>query len=91
MQIHHDEKERCACGVHIADNPAARHIAHDVFHGSERYGEVVGVGGAVWFKVHGQENAADDLNHQNEQGERAEVIPKVEVFGCVVLPNVVVP
>ena len=91
MQIHHDKEERRAGGVHITDNPAARYVAHDVFHGGERHGEVVGVGGAVRFEVHGQENAADDLNYQNEQGERTEVIPEIEVFGCVVLPDVVVP
>ena len=69
MQIHHHEKHRCAGGVHIADNPAARHIAHDVFHCGKGGGQVIGVGIAVGFVVHGQEDAADDLNHQHQQGQ----------------------
>ena len=32
VQIHHDEEHRCACGVHVANDPAARHVTHDVFH-----------------------------------------------------------
>ena len=91
MQIDHDKEERCARGVHITDNPAARYIAHDVFHRRERHGQVVGIGGAVGFEVHRQENAADDLDNQHEQCERAEEIPKIEVFGCVVFADVVVP
>ena len=41
VQIHHDEEHRSAGGVHIADNPAAGHIAHNVFYCCKRSGQMV--------------------------------------------------
>jgi hypothetical protein len=38
--------------------------------------------------VHHQEDAGDDLEHQHQQGQRAEEIPEVEVLGRVVLGEV---
>ena len=51
---------------------------------------MVQAGCAVWFVIHGQENAADDLNHQHQHGQRAKEIPEVKVFRRVVFANVVV-
>ena len=70
--------------MHVADQPAPLHIAHDVLHG----GEGLGGGGLV---VHGQPDAGDDLQDQHEQGQRAEKIPEVEVLGRVVASQVFVP
>ena len=84
VQIHHDEEHRGAGRVHIADNPAAGHIAHDVFHCGKRSRQMVLVQVTVWLVVHGEEDAADNLNHQHQQGQRTEEIPKIEVFRCVI-------
>ncbi len=82
MQINNNEEERCADGMHVADNPTAGHVAHDVLDCSKGSRQMVGVQVAVGFVVHGQENAADDLNHEDKQGQRAEVVPKLKFFGA---------
>ena len=69
---------RRAGGVHVADEPAPRHVAHDVLDRRERRGRV----GLV---VHRQEDAGDDLDHQHQQRQRAEEVPEVEVLRRVVL------
>ena len=84
VQIHDDEEHRRAGGVDVADQPAALHVAHDVLDRLER---LVRVG----LVVHRQEDAADDLDHQHEQRERAEVVPEVEVLRRVVLGDVLLP
>ncbi len=81
VQVHHDEERRGARGVHVADQPAPGHVAHDVLDGLERLG---GVG----LVVHHQEDAGDDLDHQHQQRERAEDVPEVEVLRSVVLRHV---
>ena len=87
VQIHHDEERRGAGGVHVADQPAARHVTHDVFDRSEGHRDAGGVQGGIRLVVHHQEDAGDDLDHQHQQGQRAEEIPEVEVLRCVVLGN----
>ncbi|MNT48393.1 hypothetical protein D3C72_1851740 [compost metagenome] len=62
MQIHHHKEGRSARGVHVADQPAPGHIAHDVLDRSERQ---VGVG----LVVHDQEDPGHDLDHQHDQGQ----------------------
>ena len=69
---------RRAGRVQVADQPAPRHLAHDVLDRGEREGRV----GLV---VHREEDAGDDLQHQHQQRERAEVVPEVEVLRRVVL------
>ena len=91
VQIHNDEEERCAGGVHVADNPAAGHVAHDVLYCGKGSRQMVGIQVAVRFVVHGQENTADDLNYQDEQSQRAEVIPEVEVLRRIVLSQMLIP
>ena len=78
VEVHHDEERRGARGVQVADEPAPLDVAHDVLNGTE------GVGGRG-LVVHRQEDARDELEDQHEQGQRAEVIPDVEVLGRVVL------
>lgn len=81
VQIHHDEEQRGAGAVHVADQPAPLHVAHDVFDRGER------IGGAG-LVVHRQEDAGDDLVDQHHDGQRAEVVPEVEVLRRVVLADV---
>ena len=52
---------------------------------------MVGVKVAVRFVVHGQKNTADDLNYKDKQGQRAEVIPEVEVLRRIVLSQMLIP
>ena len=73
VQVHDDEEHRRAGRVHVADEPAPRDVAHDVLDRLERLRRV----GLV---VHREEDAGDDLHHQHERGERAEVVPEVEVL-----------
>ena len=81
VQVHDDEERRGAGRVHVADEPAPLHVAHDVFDRGER----IGRRGLV---VHRQEDAGDDLHHQHQQRQRAEVVPEVEILRRVVLAGV---
>ena len=90
VQIYYDKEERCTGGVHVADNPAAGYVTHDVFDCGKGNRQVLRVGCAVGLEVHRQENTAHDLDDKYQQSQRAEEIPEVEIFRCVVLPNVFV-
>jgi hypothetical protein len=63
--------------VHVADDPAARHLAHDVFHRGERQVR-------VRLVVHGEKNAGHDLDSQHQHRQSAEVVPEVEVLRRVI-------
>ena len=78
VEINHHKKCRSASGVHVADQPTPGHIAHDVFDRGECQC-------CIWLVVHDQENARDNLDHEHKQGQRAEKVPEIEVFGRVVL------
>jgi hypothetical protein len=67
-----------------ADEPAPIHVAHDVFHRRKRFG-------GRRFVVHRQENAGDELIHQNQQRERSEVVPEVEILRRVVFGDLAAP
>ena len=84
VQVHADEEHRGAGGVDVADEPAAGHVAHDVLDRGEGFLR-------ARLVVHGEEDARDDLDHQHQQGERAEVVPEVEVLRSVVLRHLVLP
>ena len=56
VKVDNDKKHRCACRVHVADEPSARDFAHDVF---DRLECVLGVG----LVVHDKENSRHDLQH----------------------------
>ena len=81
VQIHHHEEQRGAGGVHVADQPAAFDIAHDVFDRGEGFRR-------ARFEVHGQEDAGDDLIDQDQHGQRTEVVEQIEVLRCVVFRHV---
>ena len=70
--------------MHVADQPAPVHVAHDVFDRGERLRRR----GLV---VHRQEDAGDQLIHQHQQRQRSEVVPEVEVLRRVVLGNLALP
>ena len=73
MQIHHHKESRSARGMHIANNPAARHIAHDVFDRLESLGR-------IRFVMHDEEDTCDNLYHQHQERQRAKDVPEVKVF-----------
>src|SRR5690606_7886370 len=60
VQINHHEEHGCAGGVHVADEPAPRHFAHDVF-------KRVECQVAIGLVVHDQEDTGHDLNDQHQQ------------------------
>jgi hypothetical protein len=74
VHIRYDEEHRCAVLVHVAQQPAEIHVAHDVLDGSE--GEH-----GVRLVVHRQEDAGDDHDHQVHQRQRAEIPEVVEIPG----------
>ncbi len=84
VQIDDDEEGRRTRRVHVADQPAPGHVAHDVLDRAE--GER-----RVGLVVHRQEDAGDDLHHQHQHRERAEDVPPVEVLRRVVLAPLIVP
>ena len=84
VQVHDNEEGGGPRGMHVADDPAAQDVSHDVFDRFERLG-------GVRLVVHRQENTRDDLQHQDEGGERAEVVPEVEVLRRDVLAPLVLP
>ena len=57
VQVDDDEEERRAGGMHVAQQPAVRHLAHDVFDGVEGRG-------LTHLVMHGEEDAGDQLQHQ---------------------------
>ena len=63
VQIHDDEEGRSAGGMHVADQPAVIHFAHDVFDGVERRR-------LARLVVHGEEDAGDQLYDQHHQRQR---------------------
>ena len=62
VQVHDDEEGAGTCRVHVANQPAPRDVAHDVFDRGEGQG-------SVRLVVHRQKDAGDDLDHQNQQRE----------------------
>ena len=67
-----EEEHRRAVGVHIAQQPAVVHVAHDAFDGIE--GEV-----DMRRVVHREHDAGDDLRRQQEREDAAEGPPIVQV------------
>ena len=74
VDVDHDEEHRGAVGVGVAQQPAVVHVAHDVLDAVEGHAGMRRV-------VHRQHDAGDDLQHQDDHGERAEVPEVVEVPG----------
>ncbi|MNZ64110.1 hypothetical protein D3C78_822720 [compost metagenome] len=84
VQVHHHEERRSASGVHVAQNPAVLHVAHDVFDGGESL-----LGGRR--EAHGQPDTGEDLVDQHQQCQGAEEVPEVEVLRSVVLAQMIFP
>ena len=72
VDIRDDEEHRRAVLVHVADQPAVVHVAHDVLHAVERQA-------GVRLVVHRQEDAGQDHDHQRDHGQRAEIPEVVEI------------
>ena len=72
MEIDDDEEEAGPVGVGIAHQPARIDVAHRLFDGAERH-QVIGT------IMHRQDDAGDDLDHQGEAGQDAEVPEIIEV------------
>ena len=70
--------------VHQRSEHMQVHVAHDVFDRAERFR---GRG----LVAHRQENTGHQLIHQNQQRERAEVVPEIEILRRVVLGHVFSP
>src|SRR6056297_297631 len=68
--------------MHVADQPAPFHVAHDVFDGIEgfRRGRLV---------THRQEDAGDDLDDESQERQRAEHVEPVEILRRVIAGDVV--
>ena len=84
VQVDDDEERGGAGGVHVADEPPPFDVAHDVLDGLE--GER-----RIRLVEHREPDAGDDLQHQHQQGQRAEEVPEVEVLRRVVVREVLVP
>ncbi len=84
VQIDHDKEERCTRGMHVANQPAPFHVAHDVGDRAERLGS----GRLV---EHREPDTGEQLVGQHQHGQRAKVVPDVEVLRGVVLADVFVP
>lgn len=75
VHIHDDEERRCAGGVQQAQDRAVLDVTHDVLDGGERLFRRRRV-------AHRQPHTGDDLVDQHQQGQRAEEVEEVEVFGA---------
>ena len=65
VDVDGDEEERGAVGMHVAQQPARIHVAHDLL---DRIEGEIGVGRIV----HGQHDAGQDLRHQHDRQDAAE-------------------
>ena len=81
VHVHNDEESRSTGGVHVANQPAPGHVAHDVLDRTKSQC-------CIRLVVHRQKNAGGDLNHQHQQRQRAEDVPEVEIFRRVVFTQV---
>ena len=79
MQVDHGEEGGRAHRVHVADQPAPLHVAHDELDGLEA------LAGGV---EHGQPDAGEQLVDQHHHGQHAKVVPEIEVLRSVVLRHV---
>ena len=84
VQVDDDEERGRPGGVHVPDEPSPFDVAHDVLDGLE--GEL-----RIRLVEHREPDAGDDLQHQHQQGQRAEEVPEVEVLRRVVMGEVFVP
>ena len=74
VQIDREEEQRRAVGMHVAQRPAAVHVAHDVLDRAKAPRDA----GVV---VHHQDDAGHDLHHQAEEEHDAPDPHPVQVLG----------
>ena len=84
VQVHGDEEERGSGRMHVANEPSPLDVAHDGLDGVERFGR----GRLV---VHREPDPAHDLDDEDDERDRAEVVPEVEVLRSVVAREVLFP
>ena len=72
VKIDHDEEERRPVGVHVAEEPAVVHVAHDALDAVEGHVHVRRV-------VHGEHDAGGDLDYEGETRQRAEIPCVVQI------------
>ena len=84
VQVDNDKECRCACRMHVANQPAPRHIPHDVL---DRGKSLRSIG----LVMHHQEDAGHDLDHQHQHGQRAKDVPEIKILGRVIFAPLVVP
>src|ERR1044072_8508355 len=63
--------------MQIADEPSPLDLTHDEFNRVKR-------GELAWLVEHREENAREQLHHEHQQREAAEVVPNIEVLRRVV-------
>ena len=73
MHVDCKEEQRCAVGVHVTQQPAAIHVAHDMLNRCKRLIDMRGV-------MHGQHDAGHDLHHQTYCQDDAPDPHPVQVF-----------
>jgi hypothetical protein len=91
VHVYDDEEGRGTGRMHVADQPAPGHVAHDVLDAGECNRNARRVQRCIRLEVHGQQDAGDDLNGQHQHRQGAEEIPEVEVLRCVVFGQVCFP
>jgi hypothetical protein len=72
VDVNGDEEERGAVRMHVAQQPARVHVAHDLLDGIEGDRRVVGI-------VHRQHDAGNDLRGEHDGEDAAERVGVVEV------------
>ena len=84
VQVDHDKKRRGTGGMHVAQQPAVIHIAHDVFDRGESL-----------FRrrciTHRQPDACQQLVDEHQQRKHTKEVPQIKVLGRVVLAHVRIP
>jgi len=70
--------------MHIADNPAIVHVAHNVFNRGESPF-------STRVETHGQPDTGQQLIDQYNQRQDAKEIPEIKVFRGIVLAHVGIP
>ena len=84
VEVHDDEEEGGAGGVHVADEPPPLHVPHDELDAPER---LLGVG----LVIHREPDAAQELEREHHQRQGTEEVPEIEVLRSVIAGRVLVP
>ncbi len=80
VDIDGEEEHRGAVGVHIAQEPAVIHVAHDALdavEGRARSGHCGDIGARI--EMHREHDAGDDLHAEAEGEDGAEGVPEIQV------------